>query len=157
LAAAGAVAVGAVLARIIERPTPFDAVGTVVIDHTPAGVKHWAIATFGTHDKQALRIGVAAVLVLAAAVLGVTARNRRGPAVIGVAAFTLVGALASTTRHGSGLSAVWPSAFGGLAALGVFACLLWSRSERLALGTREGTATGADGNSVLSWPTRSRA
>lgn len=154
-------AVGSVVARLFSRPTPVEAVGTAVIDRTPPGVKHWAIQTFGHNDKAALRVGIALLLLLAAAAIGVDARHRKAPAAAGVAAFGLIGAVAGVTRHASGLSAAWASLLGAVAALLVLRWLLWvpepaGDASHLAAPRDAGRAEDR-GHEVLSWPTRSRA
>ena len=48
----------------LSRPqgSPVAAVGSVAIDNTPPAVKNFAIATFGSHDKLALVIGILVLL-----------------------------------------------------------------------------------------------
>jgi DMSO/TMAO reductase YedYZ molybdopterin-dependent catalytic subunit len=59
-------------------PTPITAVGSRVIDFTPAALKDFAIRTLGENDKPALLAGIYTVLALLAAATGVVAwRSRR--------------------------------------------------------------------------------
>lgn len=92
LAVAAALSVGHLVAGLlrISDASPFLAVGNAAIDRTPAPVKEFAIETFGTNDKAALLIGMAVVLVLVGAVIGLI--SRRAP-LFGVAAVGLVGAV----------------------------------------------------------------
>src|SRR5690606_4376617 len=52
---------------------PLAAVGDAFVDVTPAWLKDWAVAVFGTADKAALLVGAALVVALLAAVAGVVA------------------------------------------------------------------------------------
>jgi DMSO/TMAO reductase YedYZ molybdopterin-dependent catalytic subunit len=56
--------------------SPVDAIGAVAISHTPDSVKEFAIAHFGSHDKDALVTGILVLLVVAAAVAGALAVRR---------------------------------------------------------------------------------
>lgn len=78
--AAGAVtiAVATLLAAVLSgmriaggTPSPVLAVGGAFIDATPEWLKNWAIATFGTRDKQALVIGMIVVIALLCAAIGI--------------------------------------------------------------------------------------
>ncbi|MEO3754511.1 molybdopterin-dependent oxidoreductase [Streptomyces sp. B6B3] len=128
LLAAGAGLAAAEFATAAARPeaSPVTAVGGVVIDHTPAAVKDWAIETFGTADKLVLRIGIVILLALYAAGLGLLAaagpRARRTAAVVGALLFGVVGAVAAASRSGAGAEDAVPSLLGGAVAAGV---LVW--------------------------------
>ena len=79
---AGAVALGvAQLTAGISGPlgSPVVAVGDVAINLTPVPVKEFAIAHFGSHDKDALLTGVLAVLLVAAIAAGLLAVRRTWP------------------------------------------------------------------------------
>ncbi len=99
LAVAAGLSVGHLVAGLlrISDASPFLAVGNAAIDRTPAPVKEFAIETFGTNDKAALLIGMAVVLVLVGAVIGLI--SRRAP-LFGVAAVGLVGAVGVELRPG---------------------------------------------------------
>src|ERR1700683_5314313 len=74
-----AVALGvAELAAGITGPqsAPVIAVGEVAINLTPIPVKEFAIAHFGSHDKEALVVGIVLLLVAFAAVVGILAVRR---------------------------------------------------------------------------------
>ena len=80
---AGGVALGvAELTAAATGPlgAPVVAVGEAAINLTPVPVKEFAIAHFGTHDKQALVAGILVLLAAFAAVTGVLAvrRGKRG-------------------------------------------------------------------------------
>ncbi len=57
------------------QPAPVAAVSGAFIDRTPAWLKDFAIATFGTNDKRALLVGTVVVLALVCAAIGVLARR----------------------------------------------------------------------------------
>ena len=80
------------LAATLLAPSssPFAVVGGVLIDAAPAWAKDTAIAWFGTGDKAALLTGIAIVLLVAAAALGLCERRWRG---VGVAGFVVLGAV----------------------------------------------------------------
>ncbi|MFH8251381.1 molybdopterin-dependent oxidoreductase [Microbacterium sp. B2969] len=106
------------LAAAVVAPasSPFSVVGGVAIDLAPAWAKETAIALFGTNDKAALLVGIAIVLLLAAAGFGIL--ELREPW-FGVTLFALMGAvvavLAMTRAEATGLS--WlPSLLAGLVA-----------------------------------------
>jgi hypothetical protein len=72
----GAVALGvAELTAAITGPrgTPVVAAGETAINLTPVAVKDFAIAHFGSHDKEALIIGIVVLLVGFAALIGMLA------------------------------------------------------------------------------------
>ncbi|MBB5910685.1 DMSO/TMAO reductase YedYZ molybdopterin-dependent catalytic subunit [Actinoalloteichus hymeniacidonis] len=91
VAAAAALAVGHLIAGLVDpSSSPFLAVGNTAIDLTPAPVKDFAIATFGTADKLALLIGMALVITAFAAIVGLLSRRS---AVVGMSAIALFGVL----------------------------------------------------------------
>ena len=61
--------------------SPLLAVGAAFVDLTPAWLKEWAVATFGTGDKAVLFTGMAIVLALLFAAIGLVARTRHTLAV----------------------------------------------------------------------------
>ncbi|MFE4588239.1 molybdopterin-dependent oxidoreductase [Streptomyces laurentii] len=109
----------ATLATVLTRPEagPVPAVGDTVVDHSPAGVKEWAIRTFGENDKRVLELGIMVLLAVLAALLGLLALRSRRAALAGVAVLGLAGALAAVTRPDSTSAAdVLPSLAGALVA-----------------------------------------
>ncbi|TCJ97051.1 molybdopterin-dependent oxidoreductase [Nocardia alba] len=101
-AAALVLGVGHFVAVFIEpAASPFFVLGATVVDHTPKWLKDSAIRWFGTNDKVALAVTMAAVMAVAAAIIGLVAR--RSPAW----AAGLLGALGLTV---AGLALTRPSA-----------------------------------------------
>ncbi|OLB82402.1 MAG: molybdopterin-binding oxidoreductase [Actinobacteria bacterium 13_2_20CM_2_71_6] len=109
------------------RSAPLVAVGGVVVDSVPGPVKNFAVAVFGTHDKQALLAGTTVFLVLFAAVIGALARRRPALGLAGIGVFGLVGIAAAVTRPGAGPVSVLPALFG--AAAGGFALIALLRER----------------------------
>lgn len=96
--------------------SPILDVGDRVVDGVPVWVKDVAIDLFGTEDKTALLVGIGALLVIYAAVVGVTALRRSlGVGLVGVALFALAGSLAAA---GARTNVVWwsplPTVLGSL-------------------------------------------
>jgi DMSO/TMAO reductase YedYZ molybdopterin-dependent catalytic subunit len=147
LAGAAGLAAGE-LASVAVRAeaAPTTAVGNAAIELAPAAVTRWAIDTFGTHDKLALRVGIVVVLALCAAALGVLAPRHRliGPG--GALAFGLAGVVAAVTRPGAGGGDAWPSVIAALAAAGVLTALSGRlRPEPWAVRTTGGEDAAGDG------------
>lgn len=125
LAALAALGAGELVTGLVRgTESPVVSVGQVVIDHTPASVKTFAIRTFGERDKDALIAGTGVLLGVLAAVVGVIARRRRRVGAIGAAALGLVGALSARSRPDARVRDVVPSVVGGLVATGVLLVLL---------------------------------
>ncbi|MEU8177020.1 molybdopterin-dependent oxidoreductase [Microbispora hainanensis] len=115
---AGAVALGVaqIVAGLIDPgAAPVVAVGGAMIDSTPAGLKEWAISTFGSNDKPVLLGGIVVVLAAVAAGLGLLARRRTAYGTLGLAVFGLVGAAAALSRPDAGVAHVLPSLIGAAA------------------------------------------
>jgi DMSO/TMAO reductase YedYZ molybdopterin-dependent catalytic subunit len=113
--AAAGLGVAEILAALIgPTSAPVVAVSQTFIDHTPAWLKDFAIATFGTHDKQALLTGAGAVLLVLAATAGVLARRRPGPAIWLVVALAAAGSYAASTRPDATILAPVPSVAGAV-------------------------------------------
>ncbi|MEY4173300.1 MAG: hypothetical protein RI900_465, partial [Actinomycetota bacterium] len=91
-----ATATGELVASITNTASPIESVGSAVIDRAPAWLERWAIDTLGTWDKVALRLGINALLALAALGLGIAAARRRRWVAPGFAAFALIGASVGT-------------------------------------------------------------
>jgi DMSO/TMAO reductase YedYZ molybdopterin-dependent catalytic subunit len=105
----------------IGRPqgSPVAAVGGLAIDNTPAPIKNFAIATFGSNDKKALVIGMLIVLAVLAAGIGVAAMRRLSYGYIGLGLFAVIGLAGALTRPNAEPVDVLPTLIGGLA--GAFA------------------------------------
>lgn len=75
----------------VSAPSLVLTIGQRFIDITPAALKDWAIAVFGTNDKAVLIGGIVVVTIIIGGLLGVVARNRMEAAVIGFVAFGVLG------------------------------------------------------------------
>ena len=128
-----AVALGvAELAAAITGPlgAPVIAVGETAINLTPIPVKDFAIAHFGSHDKEALITGIVVLLVAFAALIGVLAVRRIGYGLAGLAAFAGVGVAAAVhLPNATAVDAVPTLAGVGVAAV---ALVILARSVRAA-------------------------
>jgi len=147
---AGVVAAAAALgvAELIAVGTgaqsaPLVAVGGVVVDSVPGPVKTFAVAVFGTHDKQALLTGTTIVLALFAAAIGALAVRRPALGLAGIGVFGVVGIAAALTRTGAGPLAVLPALIGAGAGAAVLAALLRPRAEEAVDRRRFLTESGA--------------
>ena len=115
-------------------------VGDRVVDRVPVWAKDLAIDWFGTNDKIALLVGIAIILAVYAAAVGVVGLRRdRRLGFAGVGLFGLLGALASLgARTGASASSVLPSVVGAFVA----AVALWwigrPRPERGDVAPRPG-------------------
>ncbi|MDK1360359.1 molybdopterin-dependent oxidoreductase [Arthrobacter sp. zg-Y1219] len=104
-AAAGVVAIGLAVAAgelsaalLSPSLSPVSAVGSVVIDAMPAPVKDWAIGLFGTADKAAFLVSMAAVIAVIAAAAGILELRRPPAGVVIVSLFGAAGLAAVLTR-----------------------------------------------------------
>ncbi|MFE5770575.1 molybdopterin-dependent oxidoreductase [Streptomyces sp. NPDC056485] len=143
LAGFSALAVAELTAGLV-RPAagPVTVVGGAVIDRTPAGMKDFAIRTFGENDKTVLQVGILLLLALFAVVLGVVSLSYRRAGAAGVLAFGVLGAAAALSRPDSaGAGDALPSAVGALAA----AAVLYGLAAKAApVGSTSGdTGTGS--------------
>ena len=99
------------------QPAPIAAVSGAFIDRTPAWLKDFAIATFGTNDKRALLVGTVVVLALVCAAIGVLARRRLTLALVLFAVVGAVGAAAVLSRPGASPADIVPTLLGVAAGL----------------------------------------
>ncbi|WP_035771827.1 molybdopterin-dependent oxidoreductase [Arthrobacter sp. Br18] len=123
-ALAGILAAGLVLgvaelvgAFFTARATPLIALGSTFIDFTPAWLKDFAIATFGTSDKVALFVGMAVTILALAAVLGIVAFRRWALGAAGVVLMGLVMIASVLSRAGASMIDAAPSIIGTAAGL----------------------------------------
>ncbi len=116
-------------------------VGDRVIDAAPPFVKEFAVDTFGTNDKPALLVGIAVVLTVYAAAVGVLAlRHRLAIGLAGVAVFGLVGVWAAASRRAT---APWHVVLPSLAGAAAGMTALWAvdrRLHRTTVASDEGAA-----------------
>lgn len=118
LAAATGLAAGELLSGLRKGLTsPVIGVGNRAIDLVPPPLKRFAISQFGTHDKQALLIGMGAAIALFALIVGMIATRRRMVAVMALVAFGALGATAAVTgRTGTAADAL-PSVLAAVVAV----------------------------------------
>lgn len=109
-------------------PSPLLAVGAAFVDRTPAWLKDWAVAIFGTADKVALGVGMALVLTAVCAALGLLAARRKELAQALFLAVAVLGVAAVLSRPDSGLLDAVPTVAG--AAVGTW--LLGWLSEKVS-------------------------
>ncbi|MBT2517738.1 molybdopterin-dependent oxidoreductase [Streptomyces sp. ISL-90] len=135
-------------ALLAPASSPFVVVGSLLIDLAPPWAKDAAIALFGTADKAALLIGIGIVALLLAAVAGVLEQRRPplGRVIIGL--FGVVGAVAASTRAGSSLLAIAPSAVAAIA--GVLALSFLIRRVPVT-DAAEPEPGGVDRRRFLGW------
>jgi DMSO/TMAO reductase YedYZ molybdopterin-dependent catalytic subunit len=79
-------------------PSAVSSVGSYVVDYSPAFVKDFGIAVFGTADKGALAIGTAIISGLLGIVVGRAAVERPRIATIAFSAFAVIGVLAGVNQ-----------------------------------------------------------
>lgn len=130
-----------VSAAVRPEASPVTAVGGAAVDRTPAGVKDWAIRTFGENDKIVLQLGIVATLALFAVAVGLLALRHRRTGSAAVLVFGAVGTAAAVSRPDSaGFTDGLPSLAGAVAG----AILLYVLVGRL---TRPRTVAGEEGES----------
>jgi len=151
--AAAAAALGvSELAAAFVRPesAPVAAIGAAAIQLTPAAVKDFAIATFGSRDKTVLLLGIYLVLALAAAAVGVLAGRYRRVGALCVAGFGVLGVVAAATRPDAGMLDPVPSVLAGAAGVGVLLLLLRPPSELTPTGYERRRFLWLAGGSVVA-------
>src|SRR6185312_8470565 len=136
-AATGVIAAGALLAvaQLLSpffgpASSPLTSVGSTFIDFTPAWLKNFAVATFGTNDKTVLLLSMAVVVAVLAAVAGLAAQRRFAAGAALVAAFAAVAAACVITRAGASLLDLLPLLAGTAAGLGALRYLTQAQAPR---------------------------
>ncbi|WP_345800608.1 molybdopterin-dependent oxidoreductase [Microbacterium sp. AZCO] len=126
--------VGELLAVVLAPPSsPFSVVGGVLIDLAPAWAKDAAIALFGTNDKIALLVGIAIVLLLVSAGVGILELRRPWwGATVFAAIGVVVAVLAMTRAEATGLSWLPSLVAGAVAAAAVRFLTVLARRAALA-------------------------
>jgi len=148
---AAAVALGvAELVAAITGPlsSPVIAVGGTAIDLTPAPVKDFAVAHFGSDDKAALETGILVLLAIFAAVIGTLAALWLAAGLAGLAVFGAIGVSAAVTRPAAGPAAALPAVIGVAVAATALTVLI-----KAARGSRRENPAGA---SEVARPDRRR-
>ena len=124
LGAGVALAIAELLAGLLPGGTSLvAAIGQLVIDLQPPGAKDLVVALFGENDKIALEIGIVIVAVSIGAGFGLLARRRFLFAVLGFAAFGVVGFVASL--RGPVVEPVTSAAVSALAVASGLQALTW--------------------------------
>jgi len=104
LSVAAGLGVGHLVAGLVSSTaSPFLAVGGTAIDLTPIGLREFAVRTFGTYDKAVLLLGMAVVIGLIGAVVGLVSRRSRVPGLVLIVLLGAVAAAAVMTRPNAGL------------------------------------------------------
>ncbi|MFD6388972.1 molybdopterin-dependent oxidoreductase [Nocardia sp. NPDC060259] len=95
---------------------PAYALGASVVDHTPDGIREWAIQTFGTNDKAVLFVCMGVVAVVVAGLAGALEREGRP---IGSITFGVFGVLAAVVGAGrvGGFGGALPALIGTAAGI----------------------------------------
>ena len=125
LTAAVALGVAELAAAIIgPNSAPVIAVGDTAINLTPIPVKEFAIAHFGSHDKEALLAGIVVVLLAFAVLIGIAAVRRIGYGLAGLAIFAVIGAGAAIHLPAATATDVIPTLVGVLVGAGALIVLV---------------------------------
>ena len=148
-ALAGVVAAGilfavAQLVSVFFGPAaaPLTSVGSTFIDFTPAWLKNFAVATFGTNDKMVLLISMGVAAVVLSAIAGILARRhfRVGAALVLVFALVMAGAI--ITRSGAAVTDLIPLLLGTAAGLWSLRFLTPVPQQTFKAGANQAEATG---------------
>lgn len=160
-AACGIVSAGLALgvAELMSVPVgagsaPLAAIGATVVDHTPDGVREWAIDTFGTNDKLILYLLMGVVALIVAALVGVVERTARPIGSVVLGAFGIGAAWAALERPAANWTWALPSVVG--VALAIVA-LRWLIRRYEAAGTPALARGGAGGGSAAPVPSKATA
>ena len=143
LSAAVALGVAELVAGITgPLSSPVIAVGGVAINLTPVPLKDFAIAHFGSNDKNVLLAGIVVQLAVFAAVIGMLAIRWLWVGLAGLALFGALGVAAIVTRSSASLSDLAPTLIG--VAVAAVAMIFLVRAARLE--PRRATALAAAGS-----------
>jgi DMSO/TMAO reductase YedYZ molybdopterin-dependent catalytic subunit len=143
LAAAVALGVAELVAGITgPLSSPVIAVGGVAINLTPVPLKDFAIAHFGSNDKNVLLAGIVVQLAVFAAVIGMLAIRWLWIGLAGLVVFGALGVAAVVSRSSASLSDVAPTLIG--VAVAAVAMVFLVRAARLE--PRRATAVTAAGS-----------
>jgi DMSO/TMAO reductase YedYZ molybdopterin-dependent catalytic subunit len=135
LAGAFDIATGELFAAVLQwagvkgTGSPVLAIGSAFVDRTPPWLKDFATNTFGTADKKVLLAGMAVVLAVLSAGIGVLTARRRRLGLLAIVALAAVAGVAALTRPGSGAMDVLPAILGAFAGMGVLTALLDRAAE----------------------------
>ncbi|WP_194836305.1 molybdopterin-dependent oxidoreductase [Nocardia sp. XZ_19_369] len=127
---------------------PLNALGATVVDHTPDGIREWAISTFGTSDKAVLYACMAVVAVVVAAIAGAIERTSRAAGSAILAVFGVVAVLAAVARTSA--SGALPTIIG--VGVGIYALRLLTRRIDATEPQSDAETSSAGGESVTGAP-----
>ncbi|MGW5386644.1 molybdopterin-dependent oxidoreductase [Nocardia sp. NPDC003963] len=155
LAAAVVLGVGELAAALIApEASPFVATGATVVDHTPEGLREFAIQRFGTHDKLVLFLTMGAVMVVLAVAAGLLERRRRyGSALL--AGLAIIVCIAVLQRPNASAAFAVPILLGAVAGICTLRILI-TRAPRPAAtvesaGEAAGDGTDTSRRRFLGW------
>ncbi|MEV6278217.1 molybdopterin-dependent oxidoreductase [Nocardia sp. NPDC051832] len=155
LAAGLALGVAELVAAFIGADSaPLVVLGSTVIDHTPDGLREWAIQTFGTKDKAVLYLCMGVVAAVFAGITGAIERTERAAGSILLAVFGVLVAVVAVGR--TGVSGALPTGLGvaaGIYALRVLTAII-DDAENAVTPAQSGVSD-TDSVEAAATPTRS--
>ncbi|MEU3012614.1 molybdopterin-dependent oxidoreductase [Nocardia asteroides] len=128
---------------------PAYALGATVVDHTPDGIREWAIQTFGTNDKAVLFACMGVVAVVVAGLAGALERVGRP---IGSIVFGIFGVVAAVVGAGrvDGISGALPALIGTAAGILALRALTRRIDAEVASGVAVARGPAADSSAADS-------
>src|ERR1700759_199804 len=147
LTAAVAIGVGQLVSGLtVSQGAPWAVVGEAAINLAPPPVKNFAIATFGSNDKNVLVIGILILLAVFAAFVGVAALRHIARGYWGLAIFAAVGVAAAVSLPKANAGWAAPTVIGALVA--AFFLNKLTGLARAALG--DGSAVSPGGRAAAA-------
>lgn len=149
VSAGAALGVAELFASFFEaQSAPLAALGATVVDHTPDGVREWAINTFGTDDKTVLYLCMGVVAALVACLAGALERTTRP---VGSALLAVLGLLtASAAVARTGAAGAVPTIAG--VAVGCYALRLLTERIETAASTARAIETPTAASRPITAP-----
>ncbi|MEU0874158.1 molybdopterin-dependent oxidoreductase [Nocardia brasiliensis] len=149
VSAGAALGVAELLAAFFEaQSAPLAALGGTVVDHTPDGLREWAIDTFGTDDKTVLYLCMSVVAVLVAGLAGALERTARPVGSALLAVFGVLAAVAAVARTSA--SGALPTIVG--VAVGIYALRLLTERIETAASARQASETPSAASRPITSP-----
>ena len=153
LSAAVALGVAELVAGITgPLSSPVIAVGGVAINLTPVPLKDFAIAHFGSNDKNVLLAGIVVQLAVFAAVIGMLAIRWLWVGLAGLAVFGALGVAAVVSRSSGSRSDVAPTLIGVAVAAAAMVFLVRAARMEPRRATAVTAAGSADSHADLAAP-----
>ncbi len=153
LAAAVALGVAQFVAGFVNPDaSPVIAVGGVAVNLTPAPVKEFAIAHFGSHDKEVLVAGILIVLAVFSAVIGILSRRRIAYGYAGLLVFAVLGVAAAVTRPTATAAYALPPVVGALIAAAALTLMVRAAGGTAAPAAAAPSAPAAAAPSAAQLP-----